>query len=80
MTKKKEREIIVDKHTFVVEISHWQHSSWQGIIKYLEEGREMLFRSAFEMLLMMDEIINIHDNEIDGMTDLYVDKNGVSSK
>lgn len=40
--------------TFVVRVFFRQNASWQGSVVWEETGREENFRSALELLLMMD--------------------------
>lgn len=42
-------------NTFVVQIACQQNATWQGTIKWIEQGKEMHFRSALELINMMDE-------------------------
>jgi len=43
--------------TFVVSIRYRQNATWQGSIKWVEEKKEMNFRSALEMLSLMKDAI-----------------------
>lgn len=40
--------------TFAVKIIFRQNASWQGTVTWLEENKEESFRSALELLLLMD--------------------------
>ena len=40
--------------TFGVRILFRQNASWQGSVSWLESGREQTFRSALELLLLLD--------------------------
>ncbi len=49
---------LLEKHgdmgTFVIRVQHRQHSSWQGRVTYLEEDRSVYFRSALELIKIID--------------------------
>ena len=40
--------------TFVIKILNKQHSTWQGSVTWVEEQRTQNFRSALELLKMID--------------------------
>lgn len=43
--------------TFSVRVIFRQNSSWQGSVSWLEKGAEDSFRSALELLLLMDSAL-----------------------
>lgn len=43
--------------TFVVRVQYRQNATWQGRISWLEGEKEASFRSAIEMLHLMEEIV-----------------------
>ncbi len=43
------------KGTFVVKIEFCQHGTWQGQVIWAEENRKARFRSALELVRLMDE-------------------------
>ncbi|MCI8639887.1 MAG: hypothetical protein HFG41_12330 [Coprococcus sp.] len=43
-----------DMGTFVIRVQHRQHSSWQGRVTYLEEDQSVCFRSALELIKIID--------------------------
>ena len=43
------------KGTFVVKIEYCQHGTWQGQVIWAEENRVERFRSALELVRLMDE-------------------------
>lgn len=51
--------------TFVVKILNNQNSTWQGSITWVEGQKTQHFRSALEMLKMIDGVLEI-DNEAEG--------------
>lgn len=44
--------------TFQVRVIFRQNASWQGSVSWLEEGREESFRSALELLMLMDSALS----------------------
>ena len=65
---------LLEKHgnmgTFVIRVQHRQHSSWQGRVTYLEENKSVYFRSALELIKIidgaLDEVEQAAAAEIDG--------------
>ena len=45
------------KATFELQIVFRQHSSWQGVIRWLDRQREESFRSVLELILLMDSAL-----------------------
>ena len=43
------------KGTFVVKIEHCCNETWQGEVVWAEENRKEKFRSALELIKLMDE-------------------------
>ena len=43
--------------TFELRILFRQHTSWQGVLLWQEQQREQSFRSALEMILLMDSAL-----------------------
>lgn len=52
--------------TFVLKILDRQNSTWQGSILWVEKQNEQYFRSALEMLKLIDEALIQNDKEIGG--------------
>ena len=44
--------------TFVIKILNKQHSTWQGSVTWVEEQRTQNFRSALELLKMIDGVLD----------------------
>ena len=44
--------------TFAVKILFRQNASWQGTVIWMEEGREESFRSALELIFLMDSALS----------------------
>ena len=42
-------------NTFIVKIEFCQHETWQGKVIWAEENRTERFRSALELIRLMDE-------------------------
>ncbi|MCR5669491.1 MAG: hypothetical protein K6G10_00650 [Butyrivibrio sp.] len=47
-----------DKGTFIVKVEYCQHGSWQGKVVWAEENRSIRFRSALELIKIMDSAMN----------------------
>ncbi len=47
-----------NKGTFIIKIINKQNSTWQGSITWVEKQKTQNFRSALEMLKMMDEVLD----------------------
>ena len=43
-----------EKSTFIVEIKYRENATWQGTVKWVEGGREQNFRSALELIKLID--------------------------
>lgn len=51
--------------TFVVHVKYRQHSTWQGEIVWAEKNQKQTFRSALELLKLIDSALDDEDvNEI----------------
>jgi len=50
--------------TFILRILYRQHSSWQGTIRWCEGKQEMCFRSALELLILMDSALQDAKNAL----------------
>lgn len=44
--------------TFAVRVIFRQNASWQGSVTWLEEGREQSFRSALELILLINSALD----------------------
>ncbi|MBQ3574429.1 MAG: hypothetical protein IJA26_02060 [Clostridia bacterium] len=45
------------KATFELQILFRQHSSWQGLLKWREKNIEQSFKSALELILLIDSAL-----------------------
>lgn len=43
-----------EKSTFIVEIKYRENATWQGTVKWVEENKEQNFRSALELIKLID--------------------------
>ena len=51
--------------TFVIKILNKQHSTWQGSVTWVEEQKTQNFRSALELLKLIDGALD-EELEIEG--------------
>ena len=51
-----------ENKTFIVEIKNNQHNTWQGPIKWIEENKQESFRSALELIRLIDSIVKKEDD------------------
>lgn len=45
------------EETFIVKIQDDQNNTWQGSVLWVDEQKEKCFRSALELLKLMDEAL-----------------------
>lgn len=50
-----------EQGTFIIRVEQRQHSSWQGRVTWVEEGKTENFRSALELLKMIDGALDGRD-------------------
>ena len=62
MTRAMKDEEMLEKHgdlgTFVIRVQHRQHSSWQGRVTYLDKDQTVSFRSALELMKIIDSTLD----------------------
>ena len=51
--------------TFIVQVLYRRNGTWQGVLKWTDGRREQQFRSAFEMLKLMDEALGADIPEVE---------------
>lgn len=51
-------ENVSTKGTFEISVKFTQNSTWQGQIHWVEKDKKQNFRSALEMLKLMDEALS----------------------
>lgn len=44
--------------TFVIRVQYRQHSSWQGEVTWVDGGKKEYFRSALELVRLIDGVLN----------------------
>ena len=54
-----------ENKTFVIEIKNNQHNTWQGTIKWIEENKQEPFRSALELIRLIDSTIKKEEDNHD---------------
>lgn len=47
------------KNTFIIKIEYCQNNSWQGKVVWAEGNKEERFRSALELVKLMDEAVTM---------------------
>jgi len=57
-----QRDVGSTKGTFEISVKFMQNSTWQGQIHWVEKNTKQNFRSALEMLKLMDEALAEDDN------------------
>ena len=50
--------------TFTLQVLFRQHTSWQGVITWMEERMEQSFRSVMELILLMDSALRPNEEPI----------------
>lgn len=50
------------KNSFILEILDTQNQSWQGTLEWVQERKKVSFRSALELLRMIDSAVG-NENE-----------------
>ncbi len=50
--------LVGEKATFVVQVQFRQNATWQGSISWVEQKKDQKFRSALEMIKLMDSALN----------------------
>ncbi|MBQ9512788.1 MAG: hypothetical protein IJR58_06310 [Lachnospiraceae bacterium] len=45
------------QETFIVEVTNTENATWQGQITWANEKRRQYFRSALELLRLMDSVL-----------------------
>ncbi|MBQ9046844.1 MAG: hypothetical protein IJ120_02980 [Solobacterium sp.] len=51
--------------TFIIRVQQRQNSSWQGRITWVDEDKTIYFRSAWEMMKLIDEALDTYRPEAD---------------
>lgn len=48
--------------TFIIRVNHRQHSSWQGEVTWIDKKKKEYFRSALELIKLIDGALNDSDD------------------
>lgn len=56
-TKKTETKSSVGGTNFLISIHQQEGNSWQGVVQWLETGEKVHFRSALELISLMDQAV-----------------------
>ena len=51
------------RQSFIVNISHTKNATWQGTITWMDENRTESFRSALELLFLIDSAVSTGEAE-----------------
>lgn len=51
------------KQTFLVEVIDQQNASWQGTVKWINTGKKENFRSALELIRLLDSALESEKKE-----------------
>lgn len=57
LAEPKKQKPFAETDTFIVDVKFRQNSTWQGIVRWKETGKEVHFRSALELLKIMDNAL-----------------------
>lgn len=62
MAKVMKDEILLDKRgekgTFIIQVQYRQNSTWQGKVVWVEENKTQHFRSALELIKLVDGVLS----------------------
>lgn len=50
------------RQSFIVNVSHQQNSTWQGTVTWVEENKTQSFRSALELIRLIDSTMENDTN------------------
>ncbi len=51
--------------TFIVQIAYQQNDTWQGTLKWMNQGKEAHFRSTLELIHMIDTAVKADSADTD---------------
>ena len=72
MVKVMRDDELLKKHgdigTFIIRVQHRQNSSWQGLVTGMEENKTVSFRSALELIKIIDEVVSIDTDKEDSQS------------
>lgn len=55
--------------TFIVQIAYQQNDTWQGTLKWMNQGKEAHFRSTLELIHMIDSALNLNPESTSSSSD-----------
>lgn len=55
--------------TFIIQIAYQQNDTWQGTLKWMNQGKEAHFRSTLELIHMIDTAIRTDSGHTDDNLD-----------
>lgn len=56
-------DIKPSNNTFIVQVIYQQNDTWQGTVKWIERRKEQNFRSALELIRMIDDAVKANGDE-----------------
>lgn len=63
---KKEKQI-TSSTNFLITIHHHENHSWQGVIQWLDTGKTVHFRSALELMNLMQDAVQAQNQLEDSL-------------
>ena len=52
------------RQSFVINITHQQNSTWQGTVTWVDENKTQSFRSALELIRLIDSTMNSEPTKV----------------
>lgn len=72
MTEAMSNEELLRKHgeigTFIIQVQYRQHSSWQGMVTWVDRQKTVPFRSALELMKLIDGVVIMEDGDTEPKT------------
>lgn len=58
-----DKKISIQKNneTFIIEIKACENNSWQGVLTWVQQQKQKPFRSALELIKMIDSVLSTDD-------------------
>ncbi len=57
-----------DVRSLIIRVQNRQHSTWQGLVTLMEENKTVSFRSALELIKIIDEVVSIDTDKEDSQS------------
>ncbi|MBD5088677.1 MAG: hypothetical protein HDT30_07690 [Clostridiales bacterium] len=54
-------------NTFIVKILQTQNKSWQGVVTWADKNETQCFRSALELMHMIQDVVGPEDNGVENV-------------